>query len=219
MNKQIRLKNRTEAANLLLERLSKYRGQNPLVLGVPRGGMPMAQIIAGGLGGELNGIFIRKIPAPFFKELAIGAVGLSGHILRLPLADTYKIPDSYFREEAENQLRILRDRKERFKLPDLNCQGRIVIVVDDGIATGATVLGAIHDISSQKPAKIILAAGVVANSTANRIRQKVDELVVLAEPEDFGSVSEFFADFSEVTDEHVLRLLRQPSAQSSESSI
>ncbi len=211
MSTRFRLKDRTEAANQLLKKLSKFKGQCPLVLGIPRGAMPMAQIIANGLNGELNAILIRKIPAPFFKELAVGAVGLSGHILKLPLAMVYEIPDSYIHEEAKRQIQILRKRKEQFNLPELNCKDRTVIVVDDGIATGATALGAIHDVMAQKPAKIILAAGVVARSTADQIRKRVDELVVLAEPEEFGSVSEFFSDFSEVTDEQIFKLLKRQS--------
>lgn len=214
MDSRFRLKDRTEAARLLLKKLSMYKGKNPLVLGIPRGAMPMAHIIASGLEGELNAILIRKIPAPFFDELAIGAVGLSGHILKLPLADTYNISESYIKEEASKQLKLLAQRKDQFDLPELNCKDRIVIVVDDGIATGATALGAIHDVAAQNPAKIVLAAAVVAKATAIQLRHKVDELVVLAEPEDFGSVSQFFSDFSEVTDRQVLDLLKGPRRSS-----
>lgn len=202
------LKNREEAGQLLLQKLKNYRNQNPLVLGIPRGAMPMAKIIAEGLHGELNAVLVHKIPFPHAREVAIGSVGLSGKIFRLPRIEFYEISDSYIEREAEKQLAVLRKRKEMFRLPDLNCQGRIVIIVDDGIATGATAIGAIQEIRSQNPKKLILAAGVVARSTATTIRSMVDEFIVLEEPDGFFAVSQYFADFSEVTDEDVVEILR-----------
>lgn len=201
------LKNREEAAELLLKKLMKFKKQNPLVLGIPRGAMPMARIIAEGLEGELNAILIHKIPAPNQPELAIGSVGLSGEIYRLPLIETYEIPESYVQQAAYQQVEILKKRQERFHLPPLSCKDRVVIIVDDGIATGATVMGAIHEVRRQKPRKLILAAGVVAQSTADEIRPKVDELISLDEPEYFYAVSQFFSDFTQVTDEEVVEIL------------
>lgn len=208
------LKNRDEAAQLLLQKLMKYKNQNPLVLGIPRGAMPMAKIIAEGLGGELNAVLVHKIPFPFEKEVAIGSVGLSGKVFRLPRLEFYDISDSYIESEAKKQLAVLKKRKEMFQLPELQCQGRIVIIVDDGIATGATAIGAIEEIRSQNPKKVILAAGVVARSTAATIRSMVDEFIVLEEPDGFFAVSQYFADFSEVKDEDVVEILkgrRKPS--------
>ncbi|MGZ3748251.1 MAG: phosphoribosyltransferase [Pseudobdellovibrionaceae bacterium] len=202
------LKDREEAARLLLKRLIKYKGQNPLVLGIPRGAMPMAQIIAEGLGGELNAVLIHKIPAPNQPELAIGSVGLSGKIYRLPLIDLYEIPESYVQQAAHQQVEILKKRQERFHLAPLSCKNRVAIIVDDGIATGATVRGAIDEIRQLKPQKLVLAAGVVAKSTVEEIRGKVDELITLAEPEYFYAVSQFFEDFSQVTDEEVVEILK-----------
>ncbi|HEY8270005.1 MAG TPA: phosphoribosyltransferase family protein, partial [Pseudobdellovibrionaceae bacterium] len=181
---------------------------NSLVLGIPRGAMPMARIIAEGLDGELNAILIHKIPAPNQPELAIGSVGLSGDIYRLPLIETYEIPEFYVQQAAHQQLEILKKRSERFHLPPLVCKDRIVIIVDDGVATGATVFGAIHEIRQQAPRKLILAAGVVAKSTAEEIRPLVDELISLNEPEYFYAVSQFFEDFSQVTDEEVVEILK-----------
>lgn len=192
---------------MLTKRLVKYKDSNPLVLGIPRGAMPMAKIIAEGLNGELGAVLIHKIPAPYQKELAIGSVGITGKVFRLPIVEFYEVSDAYMEHEAQRQLEVLKKRKEKFQLPDLNCKDRVVIIVDDGIATGATVLGAIHEVRSQKPKKIILATGVVARVTATEIRSLVDDFIALEEPEGFFAVSQFFSDFSEVTDEDVVKIL------------
>lgn len=167
----------------------------------------MAKIIAEGLNGELGAVLIHKIPAPYQKELAIGSVGITGKVFRLPIVEFYEVSDAYMEHEAQRQLEVLKKRKEKFQLPDLNCKDRVVIIVDDGIATGATVLGAIHEVRSQKPKKIILATGVVARVTATEIRSLVDDFIALEEPEGFFAVSQFFSDFSEVTDEDVVKIL------------
>lgn len=202
-------KDRQEAGQLLLQKLIKYKGQNPLVVGIPRGAMPMAEIIADGLSGELNAVLIHKIPAPGQEEFAIGSVGLSGHVFRLPYIRSHGISESYVTTAAAEQLEKLQQRKARFLLPDLNCMGRIVILVDDGIATGATAIGAIHEIRSQKPKKLILAAGVIPASTSAQMRSLVDEFIVLEEPEFFYAVSQFFQNFSQVTDEEVIQIFKK----------
>lgn len=202
------LQDREEAARLLLKKLQSYKGQRPLVVGIPRGAMPMARIIAEGLNGEINAVLIHKIPAPNQPELAIGSVGLSGEIYRLPIIEMYDIPESYVQLAALQQVEVLKERQEQFHLPPLNCRNRVVILVDDGIATGATVMGALHEIRAQKPKKLILAAGVVAADTAARLRGLVDEFVALAEPESFYAVSQFFSDFSTVTDEDVVEIIK-----------
>lgn len=128
-------KDRNEAAELILEKLKKYRGQNPLVLGIPRGSMPMAHIIAKGLQGELNAIMVRKIPHPFNSELAIGFIGISGHSERNQSFDG--INATYIEEEKKRQLQILKDRQKKFHLSNPDYTDRIAILVDDGIATGS----------------------------------------------------------------------------------
>lgn len=201
-------KNREAAGLLLLQKLKKYRGQNPLVLGIPRGAMPLAKIIADGLEGELNAILVHKISAPQQDEFAIGSVGLSGEIYRMPYIKSLKIPESYVQRAAAEQLEILKLRKRRFHLPDLNCKGRIVILVDDGIATGATVLGALHEIRAQRPKKIILAVGVISAHAVSQVSSFVEEFVALEEPEFFYAVSQFYEDFNQVSDEEVERIFK-----------
>lgn len=210
------LESRDNAARLLLQKLVQYKDKNPLVLGIPRGAMPMAKIIAEGLNGELGAVLVHKIPAPYQKELAIGSVGISGKVFRLPMVDVYEISDSYIEREAKKQMEVLQSRKDQFNLPTLNCRDRIVIIVDDGIATGATAIGSIHEVREQKPKKLIFAAGVVAKSTAATIRRLVDEFIVEEEPEGFYSVSQFFSDFTEVTDDDVVELLKNEPKRKSQ---
>lgn len=167
----------------------------------------MAKIIAEGLNGEMNAVLIHKIPAPHQPELAIGSVGLSGEIFRLPEMADYGFSETYIQQEAARQLEVLKNRKRQFQLPELDCRNRTVIIVDDGIATGATAIGAIHEIRAQRPRKLILAAGVVARSTALGLRRLVDEFVVLDEPEMFFAVSEFYREFAQVTDEEVVQII------------
>lgn len=201
--------NRDEAGRLLSEKLRKYKGANPLVLGIPRGAMPMAAIIAQELDGELNAILVHKIPAPSQEELAIGSVGLSGEIFRLPSIKAYGISEEYVQTAAQAQRLKLKDRRARLQLPPYSCKNRTVILVDDGIATGATAFGAIHEIRAQKPSKLILAAGVVPASLSAQMRKAVDEFVVLEEPDFFYAVSQFFQDFTQVTDEDVVEIFKQ----------
>jgi putative phosphoribosyl transferase len=205
----MKFKNRLEAAQLLIPRLMKYKGQNPLVLGIPRGAMPMARMIAEDLQGELGAVLVHKIPHPLNEELAVASIALSGRIHKIATFRELEIPKNYLAEEAERQLARLRARQKQFHLGDLNCKNRIVILVDDGIATGATVLGAIDEVRAQQPARLVLAAGVCAPDTAARLRPLVDEFVVLDIPPFFLAVGEFFDDFSEVTDKDVIRILKQ----------
>jgi len=200
-------KNREEAAFLLLKKLKKYKGFSPIIVGIPRGAMPMAKIIAQGLSGELNVILIHKIPAPNQEELAVGSVGLSGTIYPLPTKKHLSISEDYLAAEAARQVSNLLKRKRMLQPQDLKCEGKIVILVDDGIATGATAFGAIKEIQVQKPKKLVLAAAVVPPSTAKALRKEVDELIVLSEPPHFYSVSQFFENFEQVTDDQVLKIL------------
>lgn len=205
-------KNREEAARLLLKKLSSYRDKNPLVLGIPRGAMPMAKIIAEELHGELSAILVHKIPAPAQEELAIGSVGLSGNIFRNSrVIDYLSIRNSYIEAAAQEQLKILKKRQEKFQIGSVNYQDRIVIIVDDGIATGATVFGAVHEVKTQKPKKVIVAAAAIAHDTAEALRPLIDELVVLEESDSFYAVSQFFVDFTQVSDEEVVEILRSRS--------
>lgn len=202
-----RFSNRLEAAALLAERLAAYRGQHPLVLGVPRGAVPMAELIAKALGGDLDVVLVRKLRAPGQPELAIGAIDDEGRILRGPLFET--VPPDYVEEEAHAQLATLRRRRERYTgaCAAHDAAGRTVIIVDDGIATGASMLAAIRSVRARRPRKLVVAVAVAPSSTLASIRAEADEVVCLRAPEEFYAVGQFFADFSEVTDDMVVDTL------------
>ena len=202
-------KNREHAAVLLAEKLGKYKGKNPLVLGIPRGAVPMAKVIATALEGELDVVLVHKLGAPGEAELAMGAVDEKGRVYLTEVAREWRINPEYIAREKEEQLATLRWRRAQytpFRSP-IAPSGRIVIVVDDGIATGATMIAALRSLRAQNPAKLIVAVGVAPFSTLERIRKYVDEVVCLDVPSEFYAVGEFFEDFSQVTDEDVITIL------------
>lgn len=205
----MRFKNREHAASLLVARLGAYKGENPLVLGVPRGAVPMARIIAEALGGELDVVLVRKLRAALQSELAIGAVDESGVVLKGRYLDPTEVSDDYLREEIRVQREILRRRREsytRARRP-IDPFGRIVIIVDDGIATGSSMLAAIRSVRAKHPRKIIVAVGVAPAESMAMLAKEADEVICLQSPEFFFAVGQAFEDFSEVTDEMVVAAL------------
>jgi predicted phosphoribosyltransferase len=205
---------REHAARLLVRRLkASYKGKNPLVLGIPRGAVPMAKIIADGLGGELDVVLVRKLGYPGQPELAIGAVDETGSV---SLADyAREVEPEYLELEKARQLDVLRKRRASYTpgRPPIDPRGRIVIVVDDGIATGSTMTAALRAIRRQEPTKLVGAVAVASVMAARAISQEADDLVCLNVPADFYAVGQFFRDFSQVTDDHVIDILRQHEAQ------
>jgi len=212
----MRFKNREEAAQLLIERLTSYRSQHPLVLGVPRGAVPMARVIADALHGDLDVVLVRKLRAPGQPELAIGAVDEAGHVL--PGAYFEVASETYRQEEIRTQQEILRRRRVLYSTGPgpFDPAGRVVIIVDDGIATGSSMLAAIASVRAKGPRKIIVAVAVAPPDTLARLRGEADEVVCLHAPESFYAVGQFFEDFSEVTDEMVVTALARASAPRTE---
>jgi len=201
-------RNRTEAAEKLAQRLKNYRGKNPLILAIPRGAVPMGKIIADALDGELDVVLVRKLGAPGNEEYAIGAVDESGYVHMNEEAGFSK-DDIYVQQEVERQMRTIFERRERYT-PDrdpIDPSNRIVIVVDDGIATGSTMLAALKAIGSQKPAKLIAAIGVAPPDAVSRIENEADEVVCLETPSMLFAVGQFFEEFEQVSDEEVIDLL------------
>lgn len=206
----MRFRDREEAAGLLADRLAGYRHQRPLVLGVPRGAVPMARIIADALEGDLDVVLVRKLRAPGQPELAIGAVDESGTVVEGQYFDIASEP--YLSEEIRTQLEILHMRRGLYTRgrTALDPAGRIVIIVDDGIATGSSMLAAIRSVKTRGPKRVIVAIGVAPPLTLARMRAEVDEVVCLYAPEQFYAVGQFFDDFAEVTDDMVLAALSRP---------
>jgi predicted phosphoribosyltransferase len=205
----MQFKDREQVANMLASRLAGYKGQRPLVLGVPRGAVPMARIIASALGGELDVVLVRKLRAPFQPELAIGAVDETGSVLEGRHFDLADVSEDYLLEEIRTQLEILRSRRQLYTgaHPRSNPTGRVVIIVDDGIATGSSMLSAIRAVRSARPRKIVVAVGVAPPESVAMIGKEADEVVCLQSPQDFYAVGQFFENFSEVTDDMVVTAL------------
>jgi len=203
----MRFRNREQAAILLADHLAEYRGQHPLVLGVPRGAVPMARVIADALEGDLDVVLIRKLRAPGQPELAIGAVDERGTVLRGRYFNIAS--DEYVREEVRTQVEILRMRREQYTRAHaaVDPAGRTAILVDDGIATGSSMLSAIRFIRTRNPAKVVVAIAVAPPSSLARIETEADEVACLLTPDDFSAVGQFFEDFSEVTDDMVVAAL------------
>lgn len=206
-------RNREEAASLLLNRLKTYQGQNPLVLAIPRGAIKMAAILKEGLDGELNVILVHKIGSPGNEEFAIASIGLSGVIQRQSYMNKLGIPEHYVLAEGQRQLDILKKRFKNYGLDENKYstlfKDKVLIIVDDGIATGATLMSAIEEIKTQNPAKIIVAAAVASEEAYHKILPKVDEFVVLEVSSEFYAVSQFYESFSQVSDDEVIRILKE----------
>lgn len=210
-------KNRHEAALRLAEVLKKYRGKNPLVLAIPRGAVPMGKIIAEALGGELDVMLVRKLRAPGQPELAVGAIDEAGDYYLHPYAQQLDLTDEYLEGEKRFQLQTLRERRRRYTpaRPPIDPKGRIVILVDDGIATGSTMRAALHAIRSKIPAQLVVAIGVAPPDTLQGLESYADEIVCLETPASFHAVGQFFEDFSQVSDEEVMALLGPGMAKKS----
>ena len=203
-------RDRADAGCQLAERLSDLRDAEPIVLALPRGGVPVGYEIARALEAPLDVFLVRKIGAPGQRELGIGAVAQGGvrifnesaiQMLGLDWADIQIIVDE---EMAELERRLRRFRGDR-PLPDLT--RHTVILVDDGLATGVTALAAIRALCQLGPAKIILAVPVCAAETARTMRAEVDDLVCVHAPEDFMAVGLWYDNFEQTTDEEVIDLL------------
>lgn len=201
--------NREEAAHLLAESLAQYRGQNPLVLAIPRGAIGMAEIIAQALGGELDVVLVHKLRAPGQPELAIGSIDETGHSYLREHARILDISNNYLEREKQEQMETLRRRRALYTPvhPPINPSGRIVIIVDDGIATGSTMIAALRAVRAKRPSKLIAATAVASEDALQEISKMADEVVCLKVPERFYAVGQFFREFNQVTDEEGMAVL------------
>lgn len=202
---------RLDAARQLAGRLIEYRGQHPLVLAIPRGAVPMGRLIARQLGADFDVVLVRKLRAPFQPEVAVGSVDESGWTYLSPYADAMGADPAYIARETQQQLSTIRARRALYTPihPPLDPQGRIAIVVDDGLATGATMVSALHSLRQRKPARLVCAIPVASLEAMETIRALADAVVCLQTPVHFRAVGQFYRDFPQVSDDEVIALLRK----------
>ncbi|OGV76587.1 MAG: phosphoribosyl transferase [Methylotenera sp. RIFCSPLOWO2_02_FULL_45_14] len=201
---------RNEAALALAEKLQDYKGKNPLILAIPRGAVPMAKVIADELGGAYDVVLVRKLRAPYQPELAIGSVDESGWTYIADFAASVGADAQYIASEKHVQLETIKKRRAQYTpvRPSVDPAGRIVIVIDDGLATGATMISALHGLRNRKPAKLICAVPVSPPDTLRKIAELADEVVCLEAPRDFRAVGQFYENFPQVEDEEVIEILQ-----------
>lgn len=213
---------RSEAGRLLARRLAGYAGRDAVVLALPRGGVPVAVEIATALAAPLDLLLVRKIGLAWHPELAVGAVIDGPEPIIVTNDDIMRLTntsDDYVRQEAQVQLKEIARRRRLYlggRQP-IDVSGRTAIVVDDGIATGATMRAGLRGLARRKPARIVVAAPVAAAQLVEELRAEADEVVCLRAPEALGAIGLYYRDFRQLTDEEVVELLaRVPIAVASE---
>jgi putative phosphoribosyl transferase len=212
-------RDREGAARQLAERLKGREFRDPLVLAIPRGGVVTGAVLARELGAELDVVLSRKLRAPMQPELAIGAVTEDGQVYLNHQAKEALGPlEDYLAEERQYQLSEIARRKKLVRgiRPQAPIQGRSVIVTDDGIATGSTIIAALQAIYTQTPHEVIVAAPVASPERLPEIRKWCDEVVCLRTPRRFWAIGQFYQDFSPVEDGQVVELLREFAPQAQE---
>lgn len=204
----MKFKNRDEAGQILAVRLQKYKDPNTIVLAIPRGGVPIGYIVAKSLNAPLDLVLSKKIGHPTHKEYAIGAVTLNNRVLSEAAkhisSEYIDLETARIREKLKNKFKEYYGDKKPLKLQD-----KIIIIVDDGIATGNTILSTIEMLYEEKPQKIVVAIPVTSSSALMKLESSslIDEVVCLLLPEYFRAVGQFYEDFDQVTDEEVKKLL------------
>jgi predicted phosphoribosyltransferase len=216
----MRFKDRMHAGKLLAKQLETYKHKpDVIVLALPRGGAPVGYAVAKELGVPLDVMLVRKLGVPGHEELAMGAVASGDQlVLASDVVQMLGIPDQTIQTAARRELVEIERREKVFRAgqPPLQLQGRTVILVDDGLATGSTMLAAVHAVRAQNPARVIVAVPVGAPDTCRKLTSEADEVICLATPEPFYAVGLWYENFTQTTDEEVIQLLekaRQELAQ------
>ena len=205
-------RDRADAGRQLARRLMTYAAQNPVILALPRGGVPVAFEVARELQAPLDLLFVRKIGAPGHPEFGLGAVVDGAHpqvVLNEEALAELDVPRGYIEKETRRQLREIERRRRHYlagRRP-VDVAGRTAIVVDDGIATGGTVRAALKGLARARPARLVLAVPVAPPDTVERLQAEADEVVCLLTPESFYAVGEHYDDFTQTSDREVITLL------------
>ena len=210
-------RDRVDAGKRLAEELLEYKERDVIVLAIPRGGVIVGYQVAHRLSAPLDLIIPRKIGAPMNPELAVGAVSQDGTIvLNNEFVKMLRIPESFIKEEAKRQIWEIERRMKKYRgegkpLPML--KGKTIILVDDGIATGATMRAAVVSIKKQKPAALVVAVPVGPKDTIMTLKNEADRVVCLETPEFFHAIGQFYEDFRQISDEEVIQLMEKVSAK------
>jgi len=209
-------RDRTQVGKMLGERIRQLKITNPVVLAIPRGGLPVAKEIALALKAPLDVVITRKIGAPGEPEYAVGAVTQEGEmILDKEVVRSLGISEQYLKQESARQTQEIKERMRKYRgdKPSTQLGGRTVIIVDDGIATGSTMLAAIKSVKMKKPSSIVLAVGVAPPDTIMKLSKEVDRVICLDTPEPFYAIGEFYEHFEQVEDEDAKRILNEVNAK------
>ena len=205
--------NRSEAGQFLAENLSDYANRDDVVvLALPRGGVPVAAEVAKKLNAPLDVFVVRKLGLPGHPELAMGAIASGGvRVFNGEVVNALRIPDEVIDAVSAEELVELQRREKAYRAdrPPLELEGKTVIVVDDGIATGSTMLAAVSALRQLNAARIVVATPVIAASTYREIQRAADEVAAVMVPEHFYAVGQWYEDFSQTSDEEVRELLAQ----------
>lgn len=208
-----RFRDRAQAGKTLAARLEQYAGRSDaLVLALPRGGVPVGFEVARALQLPLDLLLVRKVGVPGHEELAMGAVASGGVVVvNRAVADSLGIGEEAFQRAVEGELKVLESRARlyRGRSPEPEVQGRVVILVDDGLATGSTMRAAVRAVRQRNPQRVVVAVPVGAASTCDEMRHEADEVVCVLAPEAFYAVGAWYENFDQTSDEQVRRLLEE----------
>jgi len=210
---------RMDAGRQLAKALARYKAQRPVVLALPRGGVPVAAEVATVLDAPLDLILVRKIGVPFQPELAMGAVVDGGKPVIVRNEDVISltgVSEQEFNATCDQQLAEIERRRKLYlgNRPHPQIAGRAVIVIDDGIATGATTRAALQAIRMRKPSKLVLAVPVAPTESLKELHGEADEIICLEDYEDFGAIGLFYSDFRQVSDTEVIEILARHPVKS-----
>lgn len=209
-------KDRVDAGEILANTLSKYAAENPLVLGLPRGGVPVAFEVAKALKAPLDVFIVRKLGVPGHEELAMGAIATGDvRVLNESVIEYLHISKEAIATETRKEKEELkrRERVYRSGRDPVNVANRTVLLIDDGIATGSTIKAAIAALKKQKAGKIIVGVPVAPSSTIEELKKEVDDLVCISTPDLFMAISVWYDEFPQTTDEQVRELLKKAETQ------
>lgn len=212
-----RFNDRVDAGRTLADGLRMYAGRDAIVLALPRGGVPVGYEVARALGAPLDIFLVRKLGIPGHEELAFGAIASGGvRVLNDEVVSMFRVSERVIEEVTARELRELdrRERAYRGDRPEPELRGRVVILVDDGLATGSTMRAAAMALRTHHPAEIVVAVPVAARETCDSFRDQVDAVICSRTPEPFQAVGLWYEDFSETSDDEVRTLLERANQES-----